>query len=73
MMTRKHFQAIADTLASLRPIPCESSSERQRGIEIGRAHQWETAMEAMADMCARENPRFDRGRFFRACNAEDIV
>ena len=49
-MTRKHFEAIAQTIKAI-----ADAGERQRQAE------------AMANMCAQQNKRFDRARFFAAC------
>ena len=71
MMTRKHFQAIADALKVLRPIVREGDGAGHCPLETGRAQQWETVVIGLADMCSRENPRFDRGRFYMACDLLD--
>ncbi len=55
-MTRRHFQAIADVLARHADvIPAETL--------------WDLA-DDLADVCAAENPRFDRQRFRTACGLD---
>lgn len=66
-MSKRHFEALArltkDTLAR------EVSSR-------GTLSPWSPvmALEAMAyglaDVCARENPQFDKARFLKACGVE---
>lgn len=56
-MSRKHFEALADALAWLRP---------QR-IDAERFAQWVNDVDAIASVCARFNPLFDRARFDAAC------
>lgn len=51
-MTRKHFEELA---AIVRRSTQPSSIERI------------TVAEELAEFCATQNPRFDRGRFFEAC------
>ena len=54
MMTKRHFEAIARAMHLCRP-------------QSGELAQWRNACEMLADMCELENPRFDRGKFMRAC------
>ena len=54
MMTRHHFETIAWTMHLCRP-------------RSGELAQWHNACDMLADMCALENPNFDRGKFMRAC------
>ena len=65
MMTRKHFQALAEILS-------------RRGCHIAHdplfAEGWHAATSAIthaiADYLASENPNFDRDRFLEACGLE---
>ena len=52
MMTRKHFKMLAASIAKLTLL------DRNAGYDM--------ACE-VADACAKENPRFDRVKFFEAC------
>jgi hypothetical protein len=52
MMTRKHFESLAASIARLNLFDHDAA--------------YEMACE-VADACAKDNPRFDRGRFFEAC------
>ena len=62
-MTRKHFQAIADELASARPV--EGSPDVKHAWQAH--HTWKRICEQMASMLRTQNPNFDRERFLRAC------
>ncbi len=64
-MTRKHFNAIADSLRFSRPIVDLTSAQGR-----GRLDQWQTDCLAMADTCKSFNGRFDRDRFLGACSIE---
>ena len=57
MMTRQHFKAIAAAMAAVKPT-CNTA-------------QWDKHVLALADMCARENPRFDRDKFLVACGYQE--
>lgn len=56
-MTRKHFEAVA---AKLRQERHASANDSER-LGVIRASQ------AIADVFAEANPRFDRARFLDAC------
>lgn len=53
-MERRHFQIIADTIKGLAPD----------------VYGPEQVAQAFADAMARQNPRFDRARFLKACGVE---
>ncbi len=57
-MTRRDFQLIAGVLAETRHI-----EETSRVLYV----------DAFARVLAETNPRFDRGRFARACGIDPIV
>lgn len=57
MMTRQHFKAIAAAMAAVKPTR--------------NTAQWDKHVLALADMCAQENPRFDRTRFLAACGYQE--
>jgi len=56
-MSRKHFIAIA---AGLR-------FELENATDVNMRNGVKHAAVAVADVCAGENDRFDRDRFYRAC------
>lgn len=58
-MTRKDYVAIAAALAKEKP---GTNWDRNKMV------QWELDTVAIADVFARDNPRFDRQRFLSACN-----
>ena len=55
-MTRQHFQALADALASVRPDE----------IHNDEYHQWFVTVDAVANACSRFNNLFDRPKFYHA-------
>ncbi len=54
-LQHRHFSFIAAVIAAM---PSHAASLRA---------QRESCASAFADACARSNPRFDRGRFLKAC------
>lgn len=65
-MTRKHFQAIAEQLADLRP------TNPQDWVSIGSAlAMWSDCVYRMANVGEAANPRFDRDKFYAACGMID--
>ena len=52
MMTRKHFKSLAASIAKL------TLFDKNAGHDMACD---------VADVCAKDNPRFDRLRFFEAC------
>ena len=56
MMTRKHFKSLAASVAKLNLFNHDAA--------YGMACD-------VADVCAKDNPRFDRLRFFEACGFPD--
>lgn len=63
-MTRKHFEALADALATSRP---ETPSRTNDTRGIGAYWQWINDVYAVANACARFNDAFDKERFVQAC------
>lgn len=62
-MSKKHFQALADALRASKVLPIA-------GWENVHT-QWKIDVIAVADVCAAQNSRFDRSRFYSACGMED--
>ena len=61
-MTRKHFEALAAELKRVGPAYWIDATSRDT------VHM--AAIQAVADVCARFNPNFDRARFLAACGVE---
>ena len=59
VMTRKDYELIARALANT-PDGGDVKS------------QWEECVSAIADALARDNPRFSRERFYKACGQDGI-
>jgi hypothetical protein len=49
-MSKKHFIALADALRNMRPIDWESETRTQ----------WHKDVDAIANVCSRFNPQFNR-------------
>ena len=56
-MSRRHFRALAAIVAALEGL-------------MPQPVRWDLA-DSLADLCARENRAFDRGRFRYACRVAD--
>lgn len=61
-MTRKHFEALANTLKFQHPEMTTFSATPDQ------VATWKLMVGAIADVCARFNHNFDRGRFLDACD-----
>jgi hypothetical protein len=64
MLTRKHFELIANALSAAKPI---DDNEEKISVLIVRNMTWELCTEKMADALQAANPRFNRQIFFAAC------
>ena len=62
MMSRKHYKALADVIREQVSV-CNNSGEfaRVQGIALG-----------VAAVCAADNHRFSRDRFYEACGLPDL-
>ena len=60
-MTRKDYIAIAAALKSAHKVDCPVNSSFYIGID--------KATNEIAEVLAKENPRFDRSRFLKAASA----
>ena len=58
-MTRKHFEAIAESLADLKDTACDGKTDGEL--------VWWAACEAMAETCKRFNHNFSENKFMTAC------
>jgi len=59
-MSRKDYCAIAEAIRSTRAITDDGH---------GQTLAVDIVAERIADVMAKDNPRFDRERFYRACGA----
>ncbi len=59
MLTRKHFQRMADAIAYTRKLGTAEQPVREETLRV--------IARELAALCAEENPAFDRERFMRAC------
>lgn len=73
-MSRRQFQKIADAIrAESEDIARDYADAEVRGTTEpfdhleGRDRTLERLTSALADVCAGENPNFDRARFLAAC------
>ena len=60
-MSKKHFDTLAQELASVRPSSRKASQYKT----------WLVTVEAVAKACATHNPLFDNRRFIKACETLD--
>lgn len=61
-MTKKHFEALAAALKAEQP---------GTNWDPNKHVQYRLDVRAVADVCARFNPNFDRARFLKACGVEE--
>ena len=62
-MTRKDYVALAEALAGEYPVGS--------GFSLGmRIADWQGIVAAVANVLGKDNPRFDRARFLRACEGK---
>lgn len=61
-MSRKHFEALANNLAAVRP-----GHPTLVDTESPEYNAWLLSVRAVADACGESNARFDRSRFIDAC------
>lgn len=67
-MTRKHFKALAAALLSSRPPTDDPQSPRDLEHFELQSLQWRADVRAVANVCSLDNPNFDYGVFYTACN-----
>lgn len=57
-MTKKHFRALAKALHEVKTSLVNEGEE---------THTWDRLINAVADVCYSQNPRFRREQFLYAC------
>jgi hypothetical protein len=63
MMTRKHFEAVAEIIKHNSVDISHDPTDHERGRDM----QSFLISSDLADYFANENPNFDRARFMKAC------
>lgn len=63
-MTRKHFEALAEAMHSIRPSGVGFS--RMEDWDFART-EWSKAVAKIAAVCSESNDRFNLARFIAAC------
>jgi hypothetical protein len=63
-MTRKHFKQIADAMQNLRKFEAHDSEMSET---VAHCVRFSSVVDALANVLADSNPRFDRERFLTAC------
>ena len=63
-MTRKHFRQIADAMQTLRTF---EAHHPEMSETVARAVRFSSVVDALANVLATTNPRFNRNRFLSAC------
>ena len=65
-MTRKHFRQIANAMQSLRKF---EAHDVEMSEIVARAVRFSSVIDALANVLATTNPRFNRDRFLAACGS----
>lgn len=65
-MSKKHYEALANALARVRPN-CTSDCLNAMAEYAAERVLWQALVNDIANVCSRFNPRFDRQRFIDAC------
>lgn len=64
-MTRKDYVKLAEAMHRIDPR--ESGITFEPRVHADYLTQWRCDVDAISDVLAADNPRFDRERFYRAC------
>ena len=62
-MTKKDYIALATALEAVKPDPLDHTLASRK---------WGECVNAILEVCARDNPAFHRGRFLDACGVPNI-
>ena len=65
-MTRKHFNALAVELSSVRPQLFFTPGSPEEAAYVA----WRNCVNAVGHACRQANPNFNRDRFNTACGAD---
>ena len=69
-MTKKDFQALADSLKRMKPRYVDGLTPEWESRLYGQYQQWKTTVDEMCHFCRGQNGNFDSGRFKTACGYE---
>ncbi len=70
-MTRKHFEMIAEVLKTrAEAINNSSASNEEKHYAL---FELRNSMYHFGDIFEEVNPRFDKGRFFKACRIQETL
>ena len=67
-MTRKHFRQIANALRSLRTFEAHDVEVSEI---VANAVRFSSVVDALANVLANTNPRFNRNKFLAACGISE--
>lgn len=62
-MTKKHFIALANVLKGIEAQESSGRDSYDDGLADGAAYQYQATIDALADFCQSQNPRFYRARW----------
>jgi hypothetical protein len=72
MMTKQDFAALAAAIAGQREDIAKARTVDDRQTTLINNLTCDLIAGAIADVCQRSNPRFDRGRFYAACGYDKV-
>jgi len=67
-MSKKDYIKFAKVLSGLKPVKTDTESVRCYGLRVS---QWDKLVERIAEIFEADNPRFDKIKFYKACNYLD--
>ena len=71
MFTKKHYEMIAKVIADCQPVLSKDSMPLSGILYDARRHKVLNIAIELADMFAKDNPRFDRYKFYKASNIDE--